>query len=300
MCLWRKKPFVVFWEKKRKEKKSEMDKTNEFMKCLKQQTTRPSTKPTSLERPQTTTSSIAPFVHAATEIAQDIHRIHTTTNTTKTTPESLLRQCSDNVNALEQLVGSLVATTTKTKTNVTRDMKAHMRAIIAILFTRIEETAETLKTKRIALLERERARSTRYSQTTTTTQKQKQKQKETTTTEKEEEEEEKTFTEENAMMVKRMAAHSDDALRGIERQITEIAEMQRIVATKALEQAEDIDTLHEQARRSVATIAESNEALARASRRKRGIWWLLDCNTLTVLSLFSMGFSLLFLNWLHS
>lgn len=289
------------------------DQTFEFTAIVKekqQKTPGAGTPGRALKKPETkTTTTTAAFVHAASEIANDIRRVHAAAATAtpassaegdrdrvRATPESLLRQCSENVDALEQLIET--STEAARSGEITKDTVAHMKAIVSSLYTRIEEAAEMLKTKRIAHLERERSRSARYSSVapvppSTLTQRSRAKEDEKA------DDADKELEEENVMMVKRMKARADDALRGIERQIAEISEMQRIVATKALEQAEDIDALHEQARRSVEAVAESNEALARATRSRRGLMWWLDCNTLTIVCLVSMGSSLLFFNWLH-
>jgi len=256
-------------------------------------------------------ATVSALVRAATEVDREIAKVLSAVADDRQQPETLLRQCCETVDALKQLVDAACARAPRAK-----DAAAHMSAVIASLYSRLDDAAQALQARRSALLARERARLARYdpqsalrsrqlppspSLPASAKQKPPQAQQEPEPEQRSPQqwatEEERELAAENRLLVRRLAATTDDALRGIERQIAEIAEMQRVVAMKALEQAQDVDSLHEQAERSVAAVAEANERLARALRKKRSSWC--DCHTIVVANLFVMGTMLLFLNWLH-
>lgn len=113
--------------------------------------------------------------------------------------------------------------------------------------------------------------------------------------------ERREFAMENRAFVVRMGNENKEALRGIERQMAEISEMQRIIAVKVMEQADDIDLIHRQAERTEREIKEGNDILRNVTAKKPKKKWYeaCDCNACMVNTFFILGTLLLFLNWIH-
>lgn len=117
----------------------------------------------------------------------------------------------------------------------------------------------------------------------------------------EELQERREFAMENRAFVVRMGNENKEALRGIERQMAEISEMQRIISLKVMEQADDINLIHKQAERSEREIKEGNDILRNVTSAKPKKKWyeLCDCNACMVNTFFVLGTLLLFFNWIH-
>ena len=113
--------------------------------------------------------------------------------------------------------------------------------------------------------------------------------------------ERREFAMENRAFVVRMGNENREALRGIERQMCEISEMQRIIALKVMEQADDIDLIHRQAERTEREIKEGNDILRNITSAKPKKKWyeFCDCNACMVNTFLILGTLLLFFNWIH-
>eukprot|EP00727_Mastigamoeba_balamuthi_P005712 m51a1_g1760 hypothetical protein (239) ;mRNA; f:266987-267984 len=202
--------------------------------------------------------------------------------------EGLLRGCMQSIGSLVQTLGP---------SEGGDDPTQHAHAVVAFLYAQLDEVAgiaRKMQSRRAAAVAALRPSSAgRNSAPSAPSAAASAVEAERTYEEVEPDDEE---LEAENLMLQRSLASQVDALRKVQSQVAEIEQLQLVLADKASEQAESLNTLNDQAQRSAAEVSRANELVEKAAKRA---WCPPDCATMTSGILLFFTLSLLFLNWLH-
>lgn len=227
--------------------------------------------------------------------------------------DSLLRKCGENIEALEHLLPQRERAPSLTITHATTASELHARGVLSFLYGRLGDTAELARLHRSrrlsALMQRSQRGASSHAGNMASSSslslhkspsslsafpqvQQQQQQAEPSAAEEDEE-----LVKENQLLLHSLATDVD-VLKRIERQVAEISQLQHVLATKAVEQASDLDLLLTQAESVSAEVQQGNERVNTATSRGR-----LKCppnlNTSVALLLLFLSVLLLMLNRLH-